>query len=101
MCHVVLEYLFNGKRKGILLIFVDVVGVTTYLNYTNYTCYGIRECELLIPVDVVVVTTYVNVHRCQEDDGRVQLLMVERPPSLKLGNKQRIHYNGSDQYIKN
>jgi hypothetical protein len=37
MCHVVLEYLFNGKRKGILLIFVDVVGVTTYLNYTNYT----------------------------------------------------------------
>jgi len=37
--------------------------VTTYLNYANYTCYGIRECELLIPVDVVVVTTYVNVHQ--------------------------------------
>jgi hypothetical protein len=52
-------------------------------------------------VDVVVVTTYVNVHRCQEDDGRVQVLMVERPSSLKLRNKQRIHRNGSDQYIKN
>jgi hypothetical protein len=67
---------------------------------TNYTCYGIRKCELLIPVDVVVVTTYVNVHRCQEDDGRVQVLMVERSSSLKLRNKQRIHYNGSDQYQK-
>ena len=74
----------------------------SYLNYTNYTCYGsIRECELLIPVDVVVVTAYVNVHRCQEDDGRIQVMMVERPSSLKLENKQRIHYNGSDQYIKN
>ena len=40
-------------------------------------------------------------HRCQEDDGRVQVLMVERPSSLKLWNKQRIHRNGSDQYIKN
>ena len=47
------------------------------------------------------MTTYVNVHRCQEDDGRVQVLMVERPSSLKLRNKQRIHRNGSDQYIKN
>jgi hypothetical protein len=56
---------------------------------------------LLIPLDVVVVTTYVNMHRCQEDDGRVQVLMVERSSSLKLRNKQRIHYNGSDQYIKN
>ena len=72
MCHVVLEYLFNGKWKCILLILVDVVGVTTYLNY------GIKESELLIPVDIVLVTTYVNGHRCQEDDGRVQLLMVER-----------------------
>ena len=24
-------------------------------------------------MDIVVVTTYVNVHRCQEDDGRVQV----------------------------
>ena len=92
-------FLFNGKRKCILLILVDVVGVTTYLNYTNY---GIREWRnVLILADVVVVTTYVNVHRCQEDDGRVQVLMVERPSSLKLRNKQRIHRNGSDQYIKN
>ena len=50
---------------------------------------------------VLFVFTYVNVHRCQEDDGRVQVLMVERPSSLKLRNKQRIHRNGSDQYIKN
>ena len=42
-----------------------------YLNYSNY---GIREWRnVLILVDVVVVTTYVNVHRCQEDDGRVQV----------------------------
>ena len=27
--------------------------------------------------------------------------MVERPSSLKLRNKQRIHRNGSDQYFKN
>ena len=47
------------------------------------------------------MTTYVNVHRCQEDDGRVQVLMVERPSFLKLRNKQQIHRNGSDQYIKN
>ena len=46
-----------------------------FLNYTNY---GNKECELLIPEDIVLVTTYVNGHRCQEDDGRVQLLMVER-----------------------
>ena len=78
MCHVMMEYLSNGKRKCILLILVDVVGVTTdvvgvttYLNYSNY---GIREWRnVLILVDVVVVTTYVNVHRCQEDDGRVQV----------------------------
>jgi hypothetical protein len=89
MCHVMMEYLSIGKRKCILLILVDVVGVTTYLNYTNY---GIREWRnVLILVDVVVVTTYVNVHRCQEDDGRVQVLMVERPSSLKLWNKQQIH----------
>ena len=31
---------------------------------------------------VLFVFTYVNVHRCQEDDGRVQVLMVERPSSL-------------------
>ena len=99
MCHPMMECLFNGKRKCILLILVDVVGVTTYLNYTNY---GIREWRnVLILVDVVVVTTYVNVHRCPEDDGRVQVLIVERPSSLKLWNKQRIHRNGSDQYIKN
>jgi hypothetical protein len=48
---------------------------------------------------VLFVFTYVNVHRCQEDDGRVQVLMVERPSSLKLRNKQRIHRNGSDQNI--
>ena len=106
MCHPMMEWLFNGKRKCILLILVDVVGVTTdvvgvttYLNYSNY---GIREWRnVLILVDVVVVTTYVNVHRCQEDDGRVQVLMVERPSFLKLRNKQQIHRNGSDQYIKN
>ena len=49
-------------------------------------------------------TTYVNVHRCQEVDGRVQVLMVERPSSLKLRNKQQVHVcrnYGSDQYIKN
>ena len=109
MCHVMMEYLSNGKRKCILLILVDVVGVTTdvvgvttYLNYSNY---GIREWRnVLILVDVVVVTTYVNVHRCQEVDGRVQVLMVERPSSLKLRNKQQVHVcrnYGSDQYIKN
>ena len=93
MCHVVLEYLFNGKWKCILLILVDVVGVTTYLNY------GIKESELLIPVDIVLVTTYVNGHRCQEDDGHVHSCWwLREPSSLKLGNKQRIHYNGSDQY---
>ena len=43
-----------------------------------FKLYGIKESELLIPVDIVLVTTYVNGHRCQEDDGRVQLLMVER-----------------------
>ena len=99
MCHVMMEYLSNGKRKCILLILVDVVGVTTdvvgvttYLNYSNY---GIREWRnVLILVDVVVVTTYVNVHRCQEDDGRVQVLMVERPSLLELRNKQRIYRNG-------
>ena len=67
--------------------------------------YGIREWRnVLILADVVVVTTYVNVHRCQEVDGRVQVLMVERPSSLKLRNKQQVHVcrnYGSDQYIKN
>ena len=63
--------------------------------------YGIREWRnVLILADVVVVTTYVNVHRCQEVDGRVQVSIVERPSSLKLRNKQQIHRNGSDQYIK-
>ena len=105
--HLIIDLI--GKRKCILLILVDVVGVTTdvvgvttYLNYSNY---GIREWrDVLILVDVVVVTTYVNVHRCQEDDGRVQVLMVERPSSLKLRNKQQVHVcrnYGSDQYIKN
>ena len=105
--HLIIDLI--GKRKCILLILVDVVGVTTdvvgvttYLNYSNY---GIREWRnVLILVDVVVVTTYVNVHRCQEDDGRVQVLMVERPSSLKLRNKQQVHVcrnYGSDQYIKN
>ena len=44
MCHVVMEYLFNESS----------------------------ECKLLILVDVVVVTSYVNVHRCElsGDDGR-------------------------------
>ena len=58
----------------------------------------------ILDVDIVVVTTYVNVHRCQEVDGRVQVLMVERPSSLKLRNKQQVHVcrnYGSDQYIKN
>ena len=65
-----------------------------------YVCMYVWR-NVLILVDVVVVTTYVNVHRCQEVDGRVQMLMVERPSSLKLRNKQQIHRNGSDQYIKN
>ena len=70
----------NGNVVGVT---TDVVGVTTYLNYSNY---GIREWrDVLILVDVVVVTTYVNVHRCQEDDGRVQVLMVERLGSWKSG----------------
>jgi hypothetical protein len=60
-------YLFNGKRKCILLILVDVVGVTTdVVGVTTYLNYSI----------------YVNVHRCQEVDGRVLVLMVERPSSL-------------------
>ena len=78
----------------------------SFVHHTFFERVIICQCPTggILDVDIVVVTTYVNVHRCQEDDGRVQVLMVERPSSLKLRNKQQVHVcrnYGSDQYIKN
>ena len=44
-----------------------------------------------------IICMYVNVHRCQEDDGRAQVVMVERPSSFELRNKERTtDRNGSN-----
>ena len=78
----------------------------SFVHHTFFERVIICQCPTggILDVDIVVVTTYVNVHRCQEDNGRVQVLMVERPSFLKLRNKQQVHVcrnYGSDQYIKN
>ena len=73
----------------------------SFVHHTFFERVIFCQCPTGVDMDIVVVTTYVNVPRCQEDDGRVQVLMVVRPSFLKLRNKQQIHRNGSDQYIKN